>query len=167
MFPKADTFNYMIEGCFQSASSCGKYPDTGDLWLQKSLILLYFLWNTEAAILVKILLDAIFSDIPMTESFLHERLHSENVYENHLLHFFWSLWCSFASNTADFEISMPNLTHKVPLNTSFEIRKSVKRMPSLAYTEMDQTNTAFHWCLHSVALFGHCYTCLHVHNLAG
>ena len=45
----------------------------------------------------------------------------------------------FASNTADFEISIFNLTHKVPQSTSFEIRKSLKRMPSLAYTEMDQT----------------------------
>ena len=57
--------------------------------------------------------------------------------------FFWSLGCSFASNTADFENSIFNLTHKVPPppppNTSFEIRKSLKRMPSLVYTEMDQT----------------------------
>ena len=28
--------------------------------------------------------------------------------------FFWSLWCSFASKTADFEICIFNLTHKVP-----------------------------------------------------
>ena len=53
--------------------------------------------------------------------------------------YFWSLWCSFPSNPADFEISIFNLTHKVPPSTSFEIRKSLKRMPSLAYTEMDQT----------------------------
>ena len=52
--------------------------------------------------------------------------------------FFWSPQCSFASNTADFEISIFNLTHKVPPRTSFEIRKSLKRMPSLAYTEKDQ-----------------------------
>ena len=102
-------------------------------------MLLYIRWNTEAAILVKILFDTTFSGIKMTESILRERLHSKNVYENHLLHFFWSLWCSFTSNTADFEISIPNFTHKVPPNTSFEIRKSLKRMPSLAYTEMDQT----------------------------
>ena len=89
--------------------------------------------------MVKILLDATFSGIPMTESFLRERLHSENVYENHLLHLFWSLLCSFVSNTADFEISIPNHTHKVPKNTSFEISKSLKRMSSLAYTVMDQT----------------------------
>ena len=82
MFSKAD--NNMNEGCFQSASSCGKYPYIGDFQLQKYLILLNILWNTEAAILVKILLDATFSGIPMTESFLRERLHSENVYENHL-----------------------------------------------------------------------------------
>ena len=82
MFSKAD--NYMNEGCFQSASSCGKYPYIGYLYLQNILILLYILWNTEAAILVKILLDATFSGIPLTESFLHERIHSENVYEKHL-----------------------------------------------------------------------------------
>ena len=42
-------------------------------------------------------------------------------------------------NTADFEISIFNITHKVAQNSSLEIRKSLKRMPSLAYTEMDQT----------------------------
>ena len=67
MFSKAD--NYMNEGYFQSASSCGKYPYIGDLYLQKILILLYILWNTEAAILVKILLDATFSGIPLTVVF--------------------------------------------------------------------------------------------------
>ena len=82
MFLKVD--NYMNEKCFQSDSSCGKYPYIGDLKLQKYLILLNILLNTEAANLVKILLDATFSGIPMTESFLRERLHSENVYENHL-----------------------------------------------------------------------------------
>ena len=68
MFSKAD--NYMNEGCFQSASSCGKYPYIGDLYLQTNLVLIHNLWNTEAVILVKILLDATFS--------------SENLYENHL-----------------------------------------------------------------------------------
>ena len=82
MFTNAD--NYMIEGCFQSVSSCGKYPYIGDLYLQNVLILLHILWNTEAAILVKTLLDATFSDIPLTESFLRERINSENYYENHL-----------------------------------------------------------------------------------
>ena len=33
------------------------------------MILLYILWNTEAAILVKILLDATFSGIPLTVVF--------------------------------------------------------------------------------------------------
>ena len=67
MFLKAD--NYMNEGCFQFASSCGKYLYIGDLYLQNILILLHILWKTEAAILVKILLDAAFSGIPLTESF--------------------------------------------------------------------------------------------------
>ena len=73
--------------------------------------------------------------------------------------FFCLLWCSFASNTADFEISISNLTHKVPQRTSFEIRKSLKRMPSLAYTEMDQTE----YRISSMLSFG-CiiWTLLHV-----
>ena len=82
MFSKAD--NYMNEVCFQSASSCGKYPYIWDLYLQKNLILLFILWNIEAVILVKILLDASFSGIPLTESFLREQIHSKNSYENHL-----------------------------------------------------------------------------------
>ena len=81
MFSQAD--NYMNEGCFQSASSCDKYPYIGELYLPKKWILLYILWNSEAVILVKILLDAAFSGIPMTELFLRERIHSENLYENH------------------------------------------------------------------------------------
>ena len=51
MFSKAD--NYMNEWCFQIASSCGKYSYNGDLYLPRFLILLYILWNNEAAILVK------------------------------------------------------------------------------------------------------------------
>ena len=80
----SNAYNYMNEGCFQPASACGKYPYIGDLYLQNILLLLYILWNTEAAILVKILLDATFSGIPLTESFLRERIHSESFYENHL-----------------------------------------------------------------------------------
>ena len=38
--------------------------------------------------MVKILLDATFPGIPLTESFLRERIHSENLSKNHLLHFF-------------------------------------------------------------------------------
>ena len=86
MFSKADY--YMNEGCFQSVSLCGKYPYIGDLYLQFFFMLLYILWNTEAAILVKILLDATFSGIPLTESFLRERIHSKNLSKNHLQHFF-------------------------------------------------------------------------------
>ena len=88
MFSKAD--NYMTEGCFQSASSCGKYQYVGDLYLHFFYITSYSM-KIEASILVKILLDATFSGIPLTESFLREQIHSENLYENHLYHFFWSL----------------------------------------------------------------------------
>ena len=40
-------------------------------------------------------------------------------------------------------------------------------MPSLAYTQMNQTkNTVLHQCLHWHAFNGHFYTSLHVNNLA-
>ena len=113
--------------------------------------------------MVKILLDATFSGIPLIEPFLRERIRSERFfYENHLYHFFLSLLCSFASTTADFEISIFNLAHKVPPSTSFEIRKSLKRIQSLAYTEMDQTK----YRISSMFAFGciiwpllHVFTC--------
>ena len=41
----------MNEGCFQSASACGKYPYIGDLYLQKFDIALYSM-KYEAVILV-------------------------------------------------------------------------------------------------------------------
>ena len=50
------------------------------------------------------------------------------------------------------EISILNLAHKLPLKASFEIRKSLKRMPSLAYTEMDQTKYRF------LSMFAFVYT---------
>ena len=74
----------MNEGCFQSASLCGKYLYFSDLYLQFFLVLLYSLRNTEAAILVKILHEATFSGIQLTASFFRERIHSENLHENHL-----------------------------------------------------------------------------------
>ena len=49
----------MNEGCFQSASLCGKYPYISDFYLH-------------------------FFGIQLTASFLRERIHSENLYENHL-----------------------------------------------------------------------------------
>ena len=89
MFSKAD--NYMNEGCFQSASLCGKYPYSGDLYLHFFDIASYSMEKIEASILVKFLLDATFSGIPLTESFLREQIHGENLYQNHLYHFIWSL----------------------------------------------------------------------------
>ena len=72
--------------------------------------------------MVKILPDATFSGIPLLASFLRERIHSENLYENHLSRFFFLVALMFiASNTADFDISIFNLTRKVPPNTLFEI----------------------------------------------
>ena len=73
--------------------------------------------------------------------------------------FFWSLRCSFASNKAGFENSIFNLTHKVPPSTSFEIRKSLKRMPSLANTEMDQTKYRISFMFASGCII---WTLLHV-----
>ena len=57
------------------------------------------------------------------------------------------------------EIFIFNLTHKVPQSMSFEIRKSLKRMPSLAYTEADQTK----YSVSSMFAFG-CFiwTLLHI-----
>ena len=81
MFSKAD--NYMNEGCF-SLLLCVVNIHVLVIYTCISFILLYILWNTEAVILVKILLDATFSGIPLTESFLRERIHSKNLYENHL-----------------------------------------------------------------------------------
>ena len=81
LFSKAD--NYMNEVCFKFASSSCKYLYIGDLYLH-FLTLLYMLRNTKAAILVKILLGTTFSGIPLAESFLRERIHSEKSYENHL-----------------------------------------------------------------------------------
>ena len=59
----------------------------------------------------------------------------------------------------NYEISTFNLTHKVPPHTSFDIRKSLKRIPSLAYTEIDQTK----YRVSSMFVFG-CiiWTLLHV-----
>ena len=45
--------------------------------MQKSLILLFFLRHKEVVILATILLDAIFSGVQLTQSYLHERSHCE------------------------------------------------------------------------------------------
>ena len=69
--------------------------------------------------MVKILLDATFSGVPMTESFLRVRLHSENV-------------CNISSGRFDVHLQViqpifkfPYLISliKYPPNTSFEIKK--------------------------------------------
>ena len=132
MFSKAD--NYMNEWCFRSASSCGKYPYIGDFYLQRFLILLYILWNTEAAILVKILLDATFSGILLTESFCVNK---------YIAKIYTKIICNIFSGRMDVHLQVlkpillfPYLLSliKYPPGTSFEIRKSLKRMPSLVYT---------------------------------
>ena len=67
--------------------------------------------NTETVILIKILIDATFSGSPLTESFcVNEyiaKIHTKIICNI----FFWSLRCLFASNKADFEISIFNLVH--------------------------------------------------------
>ena len=78
----------MNDGCFQSVSSCGKYPYIGDLYLQSFFLYCFIFYEKiEASILVKIFLEATFSGILLTESFLREQIHSENLYENHLYDF--------------------------------------------------------------------------------
>ena len=149
----------MNEGCFQSVSSCGIYLYIGDLYLQSILILLYILWNTETAILVKILLILRFLAFNWKSRFSVSE-YIAKIYTKIICNIFsWSLWCLFASCTADFKIFIFNLVHKVPPSTSFEIGKSLKRMPSLAYTEIDQTK----YCVSSMFAFG-CiiWTSLHV-----
>ena len=86
MFAKAD--NYMNEGCFQSASLCGKYPYIGDLYLQRFLVLLYILWNTEAAILVKILPDDTFLAFHSQRRLCVNEYIAKKLYENYLSRFF-------------------------------------------------------------------------------
>ena len=58
-----------------------------------------------------------------------------------------------------FEISIFVLALKVPLNTSFEFRKSLERMPSLAYTEMNWAKHHFSSMFAFVCIFG---TLLHI-----
>ena len=74
----------MNKGCFQSASLCGKYPYISDLYLHFFWFCFIFYEKTEAAIFVRILNEATFSGIQLTMSFLRERIHGENLYENHL-----------------------------------------------------------------------------------
>ena len=47
------------------------------------------------------------------------------------------------------------------ISSSFEFRKSLKRLPSLAYIEMDLTKYRFFIDIDFVCVFGHCYTYLH------
>ena len=63
------------------------------------------LLNTEAAILVKILLDTTLSGIPLTESFLRERQHSENVYE---------FFCNISSGRFDVHLQVIKPIFKFP-----------------------------------------------------
>ena len=74
---------------------------------------------------------------------------------------------SFASNTAVFESFIFNLIHKVPQNTSFEIENHLKECHLWLTLKWIRQHTPFHRCLHLYALFGHCYTYLHINNLAG
>ena len=50
-----------------------------------------------------------------------------------------------------------SLAHKVPLNASFEVRKLLKRMPSLVYTENDETK------YHVSSMFA--FVCIRMHFL--
>ena len=136
-FSKAD--NYMKEGCFQSPSSCGKYPYIWDLYLQKNGCCFKIYEILRLSFWLKPSLMLYFLAFHWQSRFCVNE-YIANIHTKIICNiFFWSLQSSFARNKADFEISIFNLTHKVPPNTSFEIGKPLKRMPSLAYTEMDQT----------------------------
>ena len=158
---------YMNEGCFQSASSCGKYPYIGDLYLP------FFLY---CFIFYEILRLSFWLKSSLVLQFLAFHWHSRFCVNEYIAKIYTEIICNIffpialmfiiTSNTADFEISIFNLTHKVPSSTSFEIRKILKRMLSRAYIKWIKQNTAFHRCLHSDALFGHHYTYLHVQYLA-
>ena len=165
MFSKADI--YTNEGCFQSASSCGKYPYIGDLYLKKNWYCYLFYEILRLPFWLKSSLMLHFLAFHWQSRFCVNK-YKANIYTKIICNtFFWSLWCLFASNTADFKISIFNLVHKVPPSTWFEIRKSLKNAISGLHCERIRQNTVFHRCLHLDALFGHCYTYLNVQYLAG
>ena len=72
--------------------------------------------------------------------------------------------CNISSGHYDVRLQVRNsifvLTHKVPLTTSFELRISLERMPSLAYTELNKKkHTPF---FSDVCICIHFWTLLHV-----
>ena len=128
----------MNERCFQSASLCDKYPYIGDLYLQLFLYCFIFYEILRLPFWLKSSLMPNFLVVHSQRRFrVNEYI--AKIYTKIICIFYLVALMFIASNTADFEISLFNVTHKVPPNTSFEIRKSLKRMPSLAYTQMDQT----------------------------
>ena len=56
---------------------------------------------------------------------------------------------------------------KYPQVRHLKLENHVKECHLWLTLKWIRQNTAFHRCLHSDALFGNCYTYLHVHNLAG
>ena len=93
--------------------------------------------------MVRILLIATLSGIPLTESFLRERIHSEKfIHVPKSFVTFYSGRFYIHLQVIQPILKFPYLISLIkppPPSTSFKIRKSLKRMPSLAYTEMDQT----------------------------
>ena len=129
----------MNEGCFQSASSCGKYPYIGDLYLQSFLYCFIFYEKLKLPFWLKSSLILQFLAFHWQSRFCVNKYIAKIYTKIICIIFFWSLWCSYARKYSQFEISIFNLTYNVPPSTSFEIIKSLKIMPSLAYTKMDQT----------------------------
>ena len=88
--------------------------------------------------IVKIRLDATFSGIPSTKSF--------GGYD-YIGKMYTKIICNICSGRFDVRLQEIQPFLKFPYlislikspNTSFEIRKALRRMPSLAHTEMDQT----------------------------
>ena len=123
--------------------------------------------STETAILVKILIDATFSGISLTKSFLRERIHSEKLYRNHLQHFsgHFDNHLQVIQPTLKFPYLISLLKYPQVLHLKYE--NHLKECNLWLTLKWIRRNTVFHLCLHSDAVFGNCYKYLHVHNLAG
>ena len=112
MFSKAA--NYMNEECFQSASLCGKYQYISDLYLQFFWYCFIFYEILRLPFCLKSSMKLHFLVFIWQCRFCVNE-YIAKIYTKIMCNiFFRSLWCSFASNTSDFEISIFYLTHKVP-----------------------------------------------------
>ena len=105
--------------------------------------------------MVKFLLNATFSGVQLTESFLRERLHCENEDENSCNNSsgHYGVRSQVIQPFQNFSICFSHSKRRS--NYIIELQKSLKRIPFLAYTEMKQTIHSF---FTNVCIFGHCAT---------